>query len=93
MSRTDKVGRILQEVDAIERIIRPYEIYSTEVSTALNDIAKLRERLKNPEKVDLIQVLQWFKEGERRLDYYRGQQLAEEVINHIEKIKNIITEA
>ena len=93
MSKTEKIKAVLGELEAIETIIKPYEWHSTEVSSALEVIAKFKESLKDPEHVDLYQVLEYIEKQERRLDYYRGEAAAEEVIGHIQRIKKIIGEA
>ena len=92
MSKAEKVQQIIDEIEAIERIIKPYEFYTTEVSRALNALAKLRERLKDPENVDLSQVLEWIRKSESNVAYYRGYGPAEEAIRHLEEIKRIIME-
>lgn len=92
MSKAEKAKRILKEIEAIERIIKPYQFSTTEVSRALEALAAFKESLKDPEKADLSQVLEWLRKGESKAAYYRGYGPAEEALGHLEKMKKIISE-
>ena len=96
MSKAEKISRILPEMDAIERTIRPSEPYSAEVTGALKAIAEFKESAKSPEKADLNQVLEALNYAEGQLDQYRGQAYADQIIDdltrHIDKIRKIIRE-
>ena len=96
MSNAEKISRILPEMDAIERTIRPFEPYSADVSEALKAIAEFKETASSPEKVDLNQVLEALNYAEGQLDQYRGKAFADQIIDgltrHIDKIRKIIWE-
>ncbi len=90
MSIAEKAKYVLEELNIIEGMIRPYEAYSYEVSRALEVIDTFRENLKTPEAIDWKQVLEFLEKAEGQLNYYRGQGPADEILIHVRRMKSII---
>jgi len=90
MSRIEKIQKILEEIEIIERIIRPYEFYTPDVSWGLGFLATIKDDLRDPEIADLKWVLERFREAENVADLYRGYEPADEAMRHIAEIKKIV---
>jgi len=90
--KTEKIQKVLDEIEIIERIIKPYEFYTMDASRGLRLLATIKENLREPEKIDVDWILEKLKEGESLADQYRGYEPAEESRRHLAQIKRIIEE-
>ena len=81
--------KALEEINAIEQIIKPYEYEVPEASYCLKDLAATKELLKSPTRVNIAQALEKLKAVENRVNYYRGYAPADVALRHINRLKDM----
>jgi len=84
-----ELKKALEEINAIEQTIKPYEYQVPEASDCLKDLATIKELLKNPTRVNIAQALEKLKTVENRINYYRGYEPAEVALRHINRLKDM----
>jgi len=84
-----QIRKALEEITAIEQVIKPYEYYTADVSDSLRDLAAIKELLNNPTKANLAQAMEKLKAVENRIYRYRGYEPAEEALRHINTLKEM----
>lgn len=81
------VNRALEEISAIERIIRPYEYQAYEARKVLDDLAALREALNKLNKEAIRASLEEISKIEAQAAPYRGFGPVEEALQHAQKLR------
>ena len=81
------VNKALEEISAIERLIRPYEYQSYEAKRVLNDLAKLREALNKMDKEDIRSALEKISTLETYAEPYRYFGPVEEALRHAQRLR------
>ena len=85
----NEIAKALEDITAIERIIKPYEYEVPEASNCLKDLRAIKELLKNPTRDSIAQALEKLKTIEIQINYYRGYDAAEEALIHINRLKDM----
>jgi len=81
------VNRALEEISAIERLIRPYEYEAYEARRALNDLAALREALSRMDKESIRRAAEKILTLEAEAAPYRSFSFVEEALKHARRLR------
>ena len=90
------VDKALQEIEAIEKLIGPYEFFSYDAKRVLNILKELKESLSGIDKNRIKQIMEEMLDIEEAAAPYRGYGFVEEALEHAKKLldelKNIVGE-
>jgi len=90
------VNRALQEIEAIENLIGPYEFYSYDAKRILVSLRDLKDALKSMDKERIRQKINEMSNIEAVAAPYRGYGFVEEALEHgrrlSEELKKIVGE-
>jgi len=81
------VDKALEEISAIERLIKPYEYEAYEARKVLNDLATLREALTTMNKERIKTIAERMSKIEEQAAPYRGFGPVEEALRHAQKLR------
>ena len=81
------VNKALEEISAIERLIRPYEYQAYEARKALNDLAALRDALSKMDKESIRSAAEKISTLEAEAAPYRGFGPVEEALRHARRLR------
>jgi len=81
------VNKALEEISAIERLIRPYEYQAYEAKRALNDLAALRDALSKMDKKKIKSAAEKISTLETEAAPYRGFGPVEEALQHARRLR------
>ncbi|MBS7607187.1 hypothetical protein KEJ14_05055 [Candidatus Bathyarchaeota archaeon] len=80
------VNTALREIEAIERLIGPYEFFSYEAKMVLTTLRNLREALNKMDRERIKQILNEMSNIEVAAAPYRGYGFVEEALEHAKKL-------
>jgi len=86
---SSQVNKALEEIAAVEKILKPYEYQVIEARESLKDLAAIRELVNNPTRQNLVQSVEKLKTVENRVNRYKGYGPAEEALHHIATLKEM----
>jgi len=81
------VNKALEEISAIERLIRPYEYEAYEARNTLNDLASLREALSRMNKESIRSAVERILTLEAYATPYRDFGPVEEALQHARRLR------
>ena len=81
------VGRALEEIDAIERLIRPYQYESYDARRVLDELSALREALSSMDVESIRGFIEKISRLEAQAEYYRGYSVVEEALKHARRLR------
>jgi len=81
------VNKALEEISAIERLIKPYEYQAYEAGRVLNYLAALRDALGKMDKEGIKSALEKISTIEAEAAPYRGYEPVEEALQHARRLR------
>jgi hypothetical protein len=90
VSRMTSVDEALQEISAIERLIKPFESYTPDVKRVLDDLATLRSTIEKMDKVGIKQAVERISSLETEVTPYRGIDVVDEALQHAQKLRSLL---
>jgi len=81
------VDKALEEISAIERLVKPYEYQVYEARKVLDDLADLRDALSKMDKKGIEDAVERISTLEAQAAPYRGYGAVEEALQHAKKLK------
>jgi len=81
------VDKALEEISAIERVIKPYEYQSYEARRALNDLAALRDAIGKMDKKGIESAVKKISRLEAEAAPYRGFGPVEVALQHARRLR------
>jgi chaperonin cofactor prefoldin len=81
------VNKALEEISAIERIVKPYEYQVYEAKRVLNDLAALREHLNEMSQESIRTALEILSKIESQAALYRGYGPVEAALKHGKRLE------
>ena len=92
MSKIPEIDEALEEINACEDLLRPYE-YSRPAARVLQGLTRLRELLERPSAAAVDEALDMIRRGEKAVEPYRHMGPVEELLKHAAKLREHLTEA
>jgi len=80
------IDKALKEINEIERLIKPFEYYY-EAKGVLAELADLRNALNKMDKVGIKQAIEKLSRLETIAAPYRGSEPVDEVLQHVQRLK------
>jgi len=81
------INNALEEISAIERLIKPYEYQAYEAKKVLSDLAALREAITKMDKESIKNAIEKISALEYEAAPYRGFGPVEEALQHARRLK------
>lgn len=76
----------LREIDAIERLLGPYEFFSYDAKRFLEVLRKLKKALNEMDKGEIRRIAESMANVEEAAAPYRGYEFVEEALEHAKKL-------
>ena len=83
----------LAKIDRLERAIRPYAGYASEVSQILNSLAQLKNLIQEPSSENIDLALQMIKDSEQIFQPYRSMPQVAPLFNTLNGLTEDLKEA
>ena len=79
--------RALEEINAIETLIKPYRYESYDARRVLDELSALREALSSMDVESIRGFIEKILRLEAQAEYYRGYPVVEEALKHARRLR------